>query len=259
MSREVIKIMVSSTVYGFEKDLRQLCAAIESYKTRQYEYQVLNSCIGSIYVAPGVSNTEACLRAVDDCDFFLGIILPRYGSGITHQEFTRAIQQDKPRGFLSQMIEKIGRGTIKMIEDCESKGYTIPKWQNNSGVTILTFNGITVTAKTDDTISDTISDTVSDTVSDTISDTVSDTISDTVKQRMAGIVRAVFNKPGMKSNEIARIFNMTEVTIRRDLQKISKLVEFVGSQKSGGYQLTVYLKEKINTELAIEQKLPETH
>ena len=32
MPREVIKIMVSSTVYGFEKDLRVLCATIESYK-----------------------------------------------------------------------------------------------------------------------------------------------------------------------------------------------------------------------------------
>ena len=65
-------------------------AAIKSYKSRDFEYKVLNSCIGSIYVAPGVSNTEACLRAVDECDFFFGIILPRYGSGITHEEFTRA-------------------------------------------------------------------------------------------------------------------------------------------------------------------------
>ncbi len=109
MPRQVIKIMVSSTVYGFEKDLRQLCAAIESYKSREFEYKVLNSCIGSIYVAPGVSNTEACLRAVDECDFFFGIILPRYGSGITHEEFTRAIQLDKPRGFLSHFSVRYAR------------------------------------------------------------------------------------------------------------------------------------------------------
>ena len=109
MAREVIKIMVSSTVYNFEKDLRQLCAAIESYKSKEYQYQVLNSCIGSIYVAPGASNTEACLQAVDDCDFFFGIILPRYGSGITHQEFTRAIELDKPRGFLSHFSVRYAR------------------------------------------------------------------------------------------------------------------------------------------------------
>ena len=101
--------MVSSTVYGFEKDLRQLCATIESYKSHEFEYLVLNSYIGSIYVGPEVSNIEACLRAVDDCDFFFGIILPRYGSGITHLEFKRAIQQDKPRGFISHFSVRYAR------------------------------------------------------------------------------------------------------------------------------------------------------
>jgi hypothetical protein len=109
MPREVIKIMVSSTVYGFEKDLRVLCATIESYRSAEYEYKVLNSHIGTVYVAPGLSNTEACLRAVDECHFFLGVILPRYGSGITHQEFTRAIEQDKPRGFLSHYSVRYAR------------------------------------------------------------------------------------------------------------------------------------------------------
>ncbi len=109
MAREEIKIMVSSAVYGFEKDLRQLCATIESYKSKEYQYRVLNSHIGSIYVAPGVSNAEACLRAVNDCDFFFGIILPRYGSGITHQEFERAISLDKPRGFLSHYSVRYAR------------------------------------------------------------------------------------------------------------------------------------------------------
>lgn len=109
LPKKVIKIMVSSTVYGFEKDLRQLCATIESYKSQNFKYQVLNSYIGTIYVGPGVSNTQACLNAVDECDFFFGIILPRYGSGITHQEFTRAIQLDKPRGFLSHFSVRYAR------------------------------------------------------------------------------------------------------------------------------------------------------
>ncbi len=122
MPREVIKIMVSSTVYGFEKDLRVLCATIKSYKSRQYEYKVLNSHIGTVYVAPGVSNTEACLRAVDECDFFLGIILPRYGSGITHQEFTRAIEQDKPRGYLSHFSVRYARELLAQYMYTDIKG-----------------------------------------------------------------------------------------------------------------------------------------
>jgi len=109
MPREKINIFVASAVYGFEKDIRQICSTIEGYKSQKFEYKVWNSHIGTVYVPPGVSNTDACLRLVDNCDFFFGIILPRYGSGITHQEFTRAIDQDKPRGFLSHFSVRFAR------------------------------------------------------------------------------------------------------------------------------------------------------
>ena len=124
MPREKIKIMVSSAVYGFEKDLRQICATIEGFKTPKYEYEVLNSHIGSIYVPPGVSNTDACLKAVDDCDFFFGIILSRYGSGITHQEFSRAIQIDKPRGFLSHFSVRYARELLAQYRYLDIKKKT---------------------------------------------------------------------------------------------------------------------------------------
>jgi hypothetical protein len=50
----------------------------------------------------------SCLEGVDRCDLFLGIILPRYGSGqeegepysITHREALHAIKLNKPRWFL---------------------------------------------------------------------------------------------------------------------------------------------------------------
>ena len=53
-----------------------------------------------------------------------------------------------------------------MIEDCEAKGYAKPTWQSKSGVTILTFPDITITAKSDDTVNDTVNDTVSKLVKD---------------------------------------------------------------------------------------------
>jgi Domain of unknown function (DUF4062) len=123
MPREVIKVMVSSTIYGFQKELNQLCSTIEGYKSREYEYEVLNSHIGSIYVAPGASTIEACLQAVSDCDFFLGIILPRYGSGLTHEEFLKAIELDKPRGFLSHFSVRYARELLAqyMYKDTKQK------------------------------------------------------------------------------------------------------------------------------------------
>lgn len=97
-----ISIMVSSTVYNFEDDLDQICAILE-----RYGYTVLNSHWGTIRARPGQSNLQLCLEAVQNCDFFLGIIRPFYGSGrvgplsIVHQEIRRAIELNKPRYFFA--------------------------------------------------------------------------------------------------------------------------------------------------------------
>jgi len=107
MPKQEIKIMVSSTVYGFEDRLKQICAAIENYKNPRYKYTVLNSHIGTIF--PGDNNEQGCIDAVDECDFFFFFIRERYGSGITHREFNRAVQLNKPRGFLTHYSVSFAR------------------------------------------------------------------------------------------------------------------------------------------------------
>ena len=69
-------------------------------------YQVLNSHYGSIKVNPNLSNLDNCLQAVVECDIFLGIIRPYYGTGniadknITFEEIKKAIALKKPYWFL---------------------------------------------------------------------------------------------------------------------------------------------------------------
>jgi len=101
--KKQLTIMVSSTVYGAESDLDQIAAILR----QQFGYKVIMSKEGSVYVSmKHVSNTKAaCLKAVNDCDLFFGIIFPRYGSGITHDEFLEAKRLDKPRWFIAH--EKI--------------------------------------------------------------------------------------------------------------------------------------------------------
>jgi hypothetical protein len=96
MTKKKLKIMVSSTVYHFRTELEQLCSTLKGHG-----YHVLNNEIGTIYPIPGKSPEESCIAAIDECDFFFGIILPFYGSGITHSEFKHAIAINKPRGFLA--------------------------------------------------------------------------------------------------------------------------------------------------------------
>ena len=97
-----IKIMVASTVYDFQDQLTTICSELTTLG-----YKVLNSHIGSIKVNPKKSNLQNCLAAVRECDVFMGIIRPYYGSGniedqnITFEEIKLAMKLNKPYWFLA--------------------------------------------------------------------------------------------------------------------------------------------------------------
>lgn len=109
-----LKVMVASTIFGYEDQLEQICATLQGYK-----YEVWNSHMKTIPVHPGFSNTENCLRAVESCDMFFGIIRPRYGAvpggelSITHQEMLRAIELKRPRWFIAHRDISIARQLLK--------------------------------------------------------------------------------------------------------------------------------------------------
>jgi hypothetical protein len=96
------KIMIASSVYGFETPLIQMCALIEGLG-----FRAMNSHYGTIVPDSKLSNLENCINAVAECDVFIGIIRPFYGTGvigdlsITHTEFREAIRLDKRRYFLA--------------------------------------------------------------------------------------------------------------------------------------------------------------
>ncbi|MDP2889402.1 MAG: DUF4062 domain-containing protein [Bacteroidota bacterium] len=96
MINDKIKIMVSSTVYGSENDLDQIKYILEAFG-----YEVIMSKEGNIYVPMDDDPENACIKAVENCDLFFGVIFPRYGSGITHKEFLKAVELDKPRWFIA--------------------------------------------------------------------------------------------------------------------------------------------------------------
>ncbi len=71
-----LKILVSSVVYGYEDLLESVYSLLE-----EFGYEVLMSYKGTIPINPDISAMTSCLNAVKQCDLFLGIILPRYGTG----------------------------------------------------------------------------------------------------------------------------------------------------------------------------------
>jgi hypothetical protein len=112
-----VKIMVGSTVYGFEDQLSQIVAQLTTLG-----YDVLCSHHGTIKVDPGLSNLDNCIKAVEECDLFLGIIRPFYGTGnidgknITFEEIKRAIELKKPYWFLVHRDVVFARQLFKKME-----------------------------------------------------------------------------------------------------------------------------------------------
>lgn len=100
-----LKVLVSSTVYRKEGLLDRIYALLTSFG-----YEVWMSYAGTVHVNSNVNAFENCLNAVRECDLFLGLITPDYGSGIdedskdfrsiTHQEMVLALELKKPRWML---------------------------------------------------------------------------------------------------------------------------------------------------------------
>jgi len=120
-----LKIMVASTIYGFEDQLSQICATLE-----RYGYKVLNSHVRKIPTDSSKSNLENCLLTVESCDLFFGIIRPQYGSGkigeisITHAEMRKAIELKKPRWFVAHRDITVARQLLRQYMFTKKK---IPK------------------------------------------------------------------------------------------------------------------------------------
>jgi ATP-dependent DNA helicase RecG len=128
-----------------------------------------------------------------------------------------------------------------------------------------TIKGVDVTIKdADDTVNVTINDTekpqndTEESKSDTekfkndtehifsrINDAVNDAVISKVRIRLAEIVKILIKTPGLKPSELSQRLNTSEITIKRDVQKIRKLIVYKGGQKVGGYYLTSTAFEKI--------------
>jgi nucleoside 2-deoxyribosyltransferase len=98
-----LTVMVSSTVYGVEELLDRVYSLLTTFG-----YEVWMSHKGTVPVSSNETAFESCLKTVEKCDLFLGIITPQYGSGvdatglsITHKEMKKAIELNKPRWFLA--------------------------------------------------------------------------------------------------------------------------------------------------------------
>ncbi len=113
---ERYKVMISSSVNGYEAMLRLFEKRIEGYG-----YDVILSMSGKIKVNPHLGNYANCLKAVGECDAFFGIIRTDCGTGragessITFEEFKCARELNKPCWYIIDTKVKFYRGLLKTL------------------------------------------------------------------------------------------------------------------------------------------------
>lgn len=127
--------------------------------------------------------------------------------------------------FLRGLIDKLGKGTVKVVELCRESGLKDPEWKDSSDGVSLTFFGPKALAAMK---------------TDAVTDAVSDALNDTVRL-IASQKDRVFIVQVMEATQ------KSNATAKRYLQlfKLLGLVEFKGSPKSGKYCLTEKMKAKV--------------
>jgi len=124
--------------------------------------------------------------------------------------------------FLNGLIDKLGRGTIRMIEECKDAGLRTPVWKETSNGIVLTFNGPKSLSEKKKR-----------------NDAVNDAASDAVINRLVQEVLLILVEEGKGLKDLMVSFNVARATIQRDmaLLKAHQFISFKGSPKTGVYTL----------------------
>ena len=153
--------------------------------------------------------------------------------------------------FLMGYIDKLGRGTVKILEECKALGLKEPKWSSKNNEVSLTFYGPKGRSNKQESTSgfnDIVSDTLNDAVSETVSDAVNDAVSDAVKVRLNNILKVLYNHETLTLKDLVSHFNSSRPTIQRDILLLAtrELIKKIGSDKYRAYALNDRLRKKFD-------------
>lgn len=126
--------------------------------------------------------------------------------------------------FLRGYIEKIGRGTIKIIAACKQAGLKAPAWTTDSNTVKLTFLG----------------DTKNYNVIDGVIDGAIDGVTEDVRTKLKQILTMLIENEGLRAVHLGERVDIPVSSLERYIKQLreAELIEFRGSPKTGGYYLS---------------------
>jgi len=147
--------------------------------------------------------------------------------------------------YLRGWIEKIGRGTIRILEQCKEYGLKPPIWSVRDNVTTITFYGISIVSRQgtrsgrspENNPDGGLFDVVNEGVNKGVNEGVIAGVNTGVKKQLVKVLAAVEKQPGQSSPEIAKAMRKTQSSTERYIRLLRaiQLIEFIGAPKTGGY------------------------
>lgn len=156
--------------------------------------------------------------------------------------------------FMKGYIEKIGRGTLKIIEACKQAGIKTPVWEIGEHTVRLTFfNEVNVPSlrkegKVDGVIDGATDGAIDATFGKMVEEAFLTTITSRVKGNLVKLLQMIRKVEGLRTPDYINALNVSERTMERYLQQLKEagLVEFRGdAAQTGGYFLTEKCKKQL--------------
>lgn len=154
--------------------------------------------------------------------------------------------------FISGYIEKLGRGTHKIIDECKNADLKSPTWDNTGSEVVLTIYGPQVKKKgkfdAPNITFDALSTLKNDALIDAVNDVLIDSVSTKVRSRCHDIVRLIYMNDTLALKDLTSTLSVSRATIQRQLLDLIKLklIAPIGPDKTRKYALNDALKKKID-------------
>ena len=149
--------------------------------------------------------------------------------------------------FLRGYIEKLGRGTNKIVEQCKEAGLTAPSWTSTKSEVVLTFYGPKLKNDALKIKSDALNNAQNDALRTEI-DALNIKASKKALGRYYDILSLLYSNEEIALKDITHSLSASRATVQRYLLSLIDrgVVEAIGSKKTRKYGLNDALKTKID-------------
>lgn len=154
--------------------------------------------------------------------------------------------------FLRAYIDKLGRGTNKIIDECDKAGLKHPTWKSTKSEVVLTINGPKISkSPAYDALAlsfDALNKAQNDTLNDALNDALNKSVSSKVLNRLQQTIQMLYISKSLTLANLMDSLSVSRATMQRDMLFLNNLnlIDLKGSDKYREYLLNDALRAKID-------------